>query len=89
MSGSLKRKKEKFEVREDLFELEIDILCCDKCDAEMYCEELDAASQLKVFDEYKKKHKLLTSEQIKEIREKYKLSQRALGKLLNWGDKTV
>ena len=44
---------------------------------------------LKAYNEYRRRHKLLQPEEIKEIREQYGLSQRSFAKILNWGDKTV
>ncbi len=38
---------------------------------------------------YRKEHKLLSPEEIKEIREQYGLSQRGLARVLAWGDKTI
>ena len=44
---------------------------------------------LKARDEYRKKHDLLTSTQIKEIREKYKLTQAEFSFLLGVGEVTI
>lgn len=40
-------------------------------------------------DQYRKNHQLLTSEEIKEIRNKYKLSQADLSLILGWGEITI
>ena len=44
---------------------------------------------MKVYNEYRKKHKLLLPDEIKNIRETYGLSQTSFSRLLNWKDKTI
>jgi len=65
------------------------ILVCNECDEELFCEKFDSETLIKAFNEYRSKHKLLFPEEIKKIREQYGLSQRSFSKLLNWGDKTI
>lgn len=76
-------------VKNDKINMKTKILKCTKCAENLYCEDIDSKTQMELFDIYKKKHKLLTAKQIKEIRLQYNLSQRSLSKLLNWGDKTI
>lgn len=64
-------------------------MVCAECGEELFNEELDSATLLKAYNEYRRRHKLLFPEEIKEIREQYGLSQRSFAKLLNWGDKTI
>lgn len=47
------------------------------------------ANLLSARDEYRKEEDLLTSAQIKQIREKYSLTQKEFSNLLGWGDITV
>lgn len=56
---------------------------------EFYSEELDNATLIQTYNEYRRRHKLLRPEEIKKIREQYGFSQRSFAKLLNWGDKTI
>ena len=65
------------------------VLVCAECGEELYCEELDNATLIRAYNEYRRRHKLLLPEEIKKIREQYGLSQRSFAKLLNWGDKTI
>ena len=65
------------------------VLVCVDCGEEFYNETLDNETLLNVYNEYRRRHKLLSPEEIKQIREQYGLSQRSFAKLLNWGDKTV
>ncbi len=52
-------------------------------------EELDSATLINAYNEYRRRHKFLLPEEIRRIREQYGLSQRSFAKLLNWGDKTI
>ena len=65
------------------------VMVCAECGEELFNEELDSATLIKAYNEYRRRHKLLFPEEIKEIREQYGLSQRSFAKLLNWGDKTI
>lgn len=82
-------KKEVYNVLGENIEVDAPVLTCKECGEELFCEELDSDTLKKVYNIYRKNHKLLTAEEIKEIREMYGLSQRAFAKLLNWGDKTI
>lgn len=62
---------------------------CENCGEELFDEELDNSTLIRVYNEYRKRHKLLLPEEIKQIREQYSMSQRGFARLLNWGDKTV
>lgn len=82
-------KKETYEVYGEQIEVNARILVCAECGEEFYCEELDNTTLVNTYNEYRRRHKLLLPEEIKEIREQYGLSQRGFAKLLNWGDKTI
>ena len=69
--------------------IEAQVMVCAECGEELFCEELDSATLVNAYNEYRRKHKLLLPDEIKKIREKYGLSQRSFAKLLNWGDKTI
>ncbi|MBD3950125.1 DUF4065 domain-containing protein [Tuanshanicoccus lijuaniae] len=82
-------KHEVYKVLGEEIEISAQVLMCSECEEEFYCEELDNATLINAYNEYRKRHKLLLPSEIKEIRELYGLSQRAFAKLLNWGDKTI
>ncbi|HAX51409.1 MAG TPA: hypothetical protein DIW17_11720 [Clostridiales bacterium] len=82
-------KRESYNVCGETIEVDAQILVCADCGEEFYCEELDNATLVNAYNEYRRKHKLLLPEEIKKIREQYGLSQRSFAKLLNWGDKTI
>lgn len=83
------RKTETYNVCGEDITVEADVLVCAECGEELFCEELDNATLVKAYNEYRVRHKLLLPEEIKKIREQYGLSQRSFAKLLNWGDKTI
>lgn len=64
-------------------------MICTECGEDLFCEELDSATLICAYNEYRRRHKLLLPEEIKKIREQYGLSQRGFAKLLNWKDKTI
>lgn len=82
-------KKEIYDVCGEPVEVDVQILLCADCGGEFYSEELDNATLVRAYSEYRRRHKLLLPEEIKKIREQYGLSQRSFAKLLNWGDKTI
>lgn len=82
-------KRESFDVCGETIEVEAQILVCAECGEEFYSEELDNATLVRAYNEYRRRHKLLLPEEIRKIREQYGLSQRSFAKLLNWGDKTI
>lgn len=82
-------KKEAYDVCGEAIEVDAQILVCAECGEELYCEEFDNATLICAYNEYRRRHKLLLPEEIKNIREQYGLSQRSFAKLLNWGDKTI
>lgn len=66
--------------------VDAEVLICSERGETLFCEELDSTTLQNVYNEYRRRHKLLLPE---EIREQYGLSQRSFAKLLNWGDKTI
>lgn len=82
-------KKESYNVCGESIEVDAQILVCAHCGEEFFCEELDSVTLSNAYNEYRRRHKLLFADEIKQIREQYHLSQRSFAKLLNWGDKTI
>lgn len=82
-------RQESFNVCGEDITIEAQVMVCAECGEELFCEELDSATLVNAYNEYRRKHKLLLPDEIKKIREKYGLSQRSFAKLLNWGDKTI
>ena len=74
-------KRESYIVCNETIEVDAQILTCAECGEEFYCEELDNATLVTAYNEYRRKHKLLLPEEIRKIREQYGLSQRSFAKL--------
>jgi putative zinc finger/helix-turn-helix YgiT family protein len=85
----VKKCNESFPVRGEFIEVESSVLYCEKCGNQIFNEEIDERNLQKAYASYRCKHDLLSSQQIKEIRRKYGLSQRSLSRLLGWGDITI
>ena len=82
-------RQETFKVCGEDITIDAQVLVCAECGEKLFCEELDSATLVNAYNEYRRKHKLLLPDEIKKIREQYGLSQRSFAKLLNWGDKTI
>ena len=89
VEAKVEKKKEVYAICGEDIEVTADVLVCPNCGTELFCEELDNDTLLKAYNEYRRRHKLLTPKEIKGIREMYGLSQRSFASLLNWGDKTI
>ena len=62
---------------------------CNCCKNDIWDTELDTKNLMDAYDEYRKRHQLLSPEDIRAIRNKYKLSQTAFARVLGLGDKTI
>ena len=82
-------RKEIYNVCGEDIEVDAQVMVCAECGEELFNEELDSATLINAYNEYRRRHKLLLPEEIRKIREQYGLSQRSFAKLLNWGDKTI
>lgn len=82
-------RQESYTVMGESVTVTAQILTCVACGEELFCEEFDSQTLIHAYNAYRKRHNLLLPEEIKNIREQYGLSQRAFGRLLHWGDKTI
>lgn len=71
------------------FEYEAEYFYCEIEDEYYASEEMLDANNIVMKDTYREKVGILTSKEIKEIREKYKLSQKGLGLIMGWGSATI
>jgi putative zinc finger/helix-turn-helix YgiT family protein len=85
----LELRKEVFQVRGEDIEVESEVAVCHDCGEELSVEELDDITLDRAFAEYRRRHNLLSPEEIVALRKKYGLSQRALSLLLGWGEITL
>jgi putative zinc finger/helix-turn-helix YgiT family protein len=82
-------KEEISNVRGDEIKSLARIRVCCVCGEELFDEELEEENVKKVYDIYREKHGILSSEEIKSIRESYGLSQRAFAKLIGIGEASI
>jgi len=62
---------------------------CSNTDEYMETEDMIRANSLAVKDAYRREVGLLTSNEIRNIREKYNISQKEFSEILNWGKATI
>jgi len=82
-------EKEVYNVRGEPIEIEAEVTACQKCGEKIFDEERDSQNLEKAYSLYRDKHNLLSPDEIRSTREKYGLSQRALSRLLGWGEITI
>lgn len=58
-------KRETYDVCGEAIEVDAQVLVCAECGEEFYSEELDNATLVSAYNEYRRKHKLLLPEEIK------------------------
>ena len=76
-------------VKNEIVEYEEIYYLCELQDEEFAPAKIMDDNLLKARDSYRVKHGLLTSEQIKEIRQHYNISQKEFSNILGWGDITI
>ncbi len=87
--ATVRVEKEVYNVRGEPIEIEAEVAICQKCGEKIFDEERDSRNLEKAYSHYREKHNLLSADEIRLIREKYGLSQRALSRLLGWGEITI
>ncbi len=81
--------EEQYPIKNDLLTVPVQVLRCGNCRGTFVTGSLEEVNYRTAAEHYRRKHNLLFPEDIKALREKYKLSQRQLGKILRWGDSTI
>jgi len=84
-----KIEKEVYNVRGEPTKIEAEVVICQKCGEKIFDEERDSRNLEKAYSHYRQKYNLLSPDEIRLIREKYGLSQRASSRLLGWGEITI
>lgn len=69
--------------------IDMEVPYCEKCGKELSDLELEDARYDLIYTEYRKKKGLLQPYEIKTIREKYELSQRAFSRVLGFAESTI
>ena len=89
VSYYVKREIETYPVKNDQISIMASIACCENCDEKLWNAELDSNNLKSAYRVYRSNHKLLQPEEIREIREKYEISQTVFARILGFGDKTI
>lgn len=82
-------KKEIYPVRGVDITIDARVLTCEKCGKDIFDPELDEANLNRAYEMYRKQFRVLSSEDIRQLRTKYNISQRTLAKLLGWSPATI
>lgn len=83
------KRKATYRVKNEPIEILEEVRINLKNNEEIFDEELEDKNLEKIYNQYRKKHSLLTPNRIKETREKYGVSQRAFSRILGWGEVTI
>lgn len=82
-------REEIFKVKQENILVDASYLKCEVCEEEILLPGNEDENFTKAYDIYRQMKNLLLPNEIKEIREKYGLSQRMLAKILGWGHATL
>lgn len=82
-------REEAYPVKGEDTKIRARVRICTQCTEDVYDKELDAENLRSAFDIYRRRHGIVTAEELRTLRETYGLSQRGLGALLGWGEITV
>jgi putative zinc finger/helix-turn-helix YgiT family protein len=67
----------------------VPVRVCETCGESIYDEDLDTDAQQKAFDVYRKRHNLISPDELRHLRHQYGLTQQGLSTLLGWGAVTI
>jgi len=83
------KRKATYRIKGELIEILEEVRINLENNKEIFDEEIEDKNLEKIYNQYRKKHSLLTPNRIKETREKYGVSQRAFSRILGWGEVTI
>lgn len=82
-------RRETYEVRGEEITVDARVAVCRRCGKDIGLATFDDTAFRAAYALYRARHNLLQPEQIKAIRSKYGLGQKAFARLLGWGDVTL
>ena len=85
----IREENEAYNVKGTKITIKARVMYCKECGEQVWNDDLDEKNISQAYAEYRKLKGLLQPEQIKEIREKYKMTQVAFARILGFGDKTI
>lgn len=83
------KRRQSLVVKEERIEFDAVVAVCEACGETVFDKERDERILREAYDLYRKRAGLLTGTEIRQLRERYGLSQRALAALLDWGQVTI
>lgn len=87
--SQVKEMTEVYSVRGEDISVNATVRICDKCNNPVFDEVLDSQIIEQAYEIYRGKHDYMSAEEIREVRERYGLSQRGMAHLLSWSPATV
>jgi len=87
--STVREVSETYPVKGEDITINARVRSCDVCGEDIWDDEIDSENLLTAYAEYRRRHGLLQPDEIREIREKYRLSQVAFARVLGLGDKTI
>lgn len=82
-------RTEYYPVKNESVAIEATIAICDLCKEEIIQPDIEQNNLALAYAAYRQKYGLLQPEEIRALREKYRMGQRKFARLLGWGDVTV
>lgn len=89
VESTVREVTETYPVKGEEITIRAQVRFCAACGEDIWDEELDAKNLLTAYAQYRQKHGMLQPDEIRQIREKYGLSQVAFARVLGLGDKTI
>lgn len=81
--------KKKHIIRKDEIESIDKAVFCKECNKRIYSREYDVKNMEKAYNEYRKRHNILSPDEIKLFRKRYSISQRDLAQIMGCGEITI
>lgn len=76
-------------IRDEDVSVQVQVAICTMCGADLSVDELDDAALDASLRQYRARHGMMQPEQIRELRSRYGVGQKAFARLLGWGDVTL
>ena len=82
----IKKIVETYEVRGENITINANVCFCKECGEDLFHEEYDNDNLKRAYDEYRRKHNLLSASEIAKIRHGYNMTKEAFSRVLGFSD---
>lgn len=89
VQGEIIERDETYPVKGESITVNAQVRICNFCSGDCSDSKLDDQTLLAVYDKYRDMHGLISPVEVRNLRQKYGLSQRSLAALLGWGEITI